>query len=61
MESREGMELRMSLACVQNGSRAGWLGAGLLWRDGEGRLECKLQRLIASLEMGVILPKGTGI
>lgn len=59
-ESREGVELWMSLAGLQNGRRAWWRDARLLWRDGEGRLEGKLQRPhIAFPEMGVILPRGT--
>lgn len=44
MESRESMELWMSLVCMQNGRRAWWLGTRLLWKVGEGRLEGKLQR-----------------
>lgn len=60
MESREGMELWMSLAGLQNGRRAWWLEAKLLWRGGEGRLEGKLQGPHITLpEMGVISPRGT--
>lgn len=60
MESREGMELWMSLAGLQNGRRARWLAARLLWRGGEGRLEGKFQKPhITFSEMGVILPRGT--
>lgn len=33
-ESREGVELWMSLAGLQNGRRAWWRDARLLWRDG---------------------------
>lgn len=48
----------MSLGDLQNRRRARWLGAGLLWRvgEGEGELEGKLPRLhIAFPEMEVIL------
>lgn len=42
MESREGMELWISLVCLQNGRRAWWLDDGL--GEGEARIEGKLQR-----------------